>query len=114
MGVPSGKFQALRRSDFLRQLSPKRFPKWSRRRVPAHHNFNVSKILPVTTLRTIDLGGKKNPGPLFSIFCAKESVFFELNSAPECVHRNQIVDVTLEEKLENLRSSSYANDAARI
>ncbi len=31
-------------------------------------NSNVSKVLPVTTLRTIDLGGKKNSGPLFSGF----------------------------------------------
>jgi len=33
-----------------------------------HDNPNVLNILPVTTLRTIDLAGKKNPGPLFSIF----------------------------------------------
>jgi len=38
-------------------------------------NFNVSWMLPVTTLRTIDLGGKKNPGPLLSRLCAKERVF---------------------------------------
>jgi hypothetical protein len=35
----------------------------------AHHrNSNVLKILPVTTLRTIDLGSKKYSGSLFSIF----------------------------------------------
>jgi|HubBroStandDraft_6_1064221.scaffolds.fasta_scaffold349175_2 hypothetical protein len=28
-------------------------------------NSHVSKILPVTTFRTIDLGGKKNPDRLF-------------------------------------------------
>jgi len=31
-------------------------------------NSNVSKILPVSALRTIDLGGKKNSSPLFSGF----------------------------------------------
>jgi hypothetical protein len=31
-------------------------------------NSNVSKILPVTTFRTIDLGGRKISGPLFSRF----------------------------------------------
>jgi hypothetical protein len=39
-------------------------------------NSNVSKILPVTTLRTIDLEGKKNPAPLFSRFWAKNERFF--------------------------------------
>ena len=38
-------------------------------------NFNVSKILPLTTFRTIDLGGKKNSDPLFSIFCREARVF---------------------------------------
>jgi DNA primase catalytic subunit len=37
---------------------------------------NVSKILPVTTFRTIDLEGKKNYGLLFSRFCEEQSVFF--------------------------------------
>jgi hypothetical protein len=32
--------------------------------------------LPVTTLRTIDLGGKKISGPLFSRFCTKTECFF--------------------------------------
>ena len=50
------------------------------------HNSNVSKILPVTTLRTIDLGGKKNSDPLFSRFCAKTESFFGLFSAPKSVH----------------------------
>ena len=31
-------------------------------------NSHVSNILPVTTLRTIDLEGQKNSDPLFSIF----------------------------------------------
>ena len=53
------------------------FPKRNRRQLGVHPNFNVSKILPVTTFRTIDLGGKKNSGPLFSRFCAKQSVFFD-------------------------------------
>jgi len=45
-------------------------------------NSNVSKILPLTTFRTIDLGGGKISGRLFSRFCAKMRVFFELNCAP--------------------------------
>jgi hypothetical protein len=40
-------------------------------------NSNVSKILPVTTFRTIDLGGKKNSSPLFSRFCEEQRVFFD-------------------------------------
>jgi hypothetical protein len=48
-------------------------------------NSNVSKILPLTTLRTIDLRGKKNSGPLFSRFCAKTRVFFRGNIAPKMV-----------------------------
>jgi len=43
-------------------------------------------ILPVTTLRTIDLAGKKNSDPLFSGFCGKLSVFFAGNCAPKKVH----------------------------
>ena len=39
-------------------------------------NSNVSKILPVTTFRTIDLEGKKNSDSLFSRFCEEPSVFF--------------------------------------
>jgi hypothetical protein len=39
------------------------------------HNSNVSKILPLTTFRTIDLGGRKISGPLFSIFWAETRVF---------------------------------------
>jgi hypothetical protein len=40
-------------------------------------NSNVSKILPLTTLRTIDLEGKKISGRLFSRFCAKTNDFFK-------------------------------------
>jgi hypothetical protein len=50
-----------------------------------HHNSNVSKILPLTTFRTIDLAGGKISEPLFSRFCEKMRVFFEVFSAPECV-----------------------------
>ena len=50
------------------------------------HNLHVVYILPVTTFRTIDLGGKKNSNPLFSRFCAELSVFFEGNLAPKMVH----------------------------
>jgi hypothetical protein len=39
-------------------------------------NLHVLNILPLTALRTIDLGGKKNFGPLFSRFCAQERSFF--------------------------------------
>jgi hypothetical protein len=53
-------------------------------------NSHVSKILPVTTFRTIDLGGKKNSSPLFSRFCAEMRFFFEVNSAPEYVHQRQV------------------------
>jgi hypothetical protein len=49
-------------------------------------NSNVSKILPLTTFRTIDLGGGRISGPLFSRFCAKRRVFFEVFCAPEVVH----------------------------
>jgi hypothetical protein len=42
-----------------------------------HDNPNALNILPVTTLRTIDLGGKKKYDPLFSIFCEEASVFLE-------------------------------------
>ena len=55
-----------------------RSPKTELRAVKRHCNFRVLNILPVTTLRTIDLGGKKIPGLLFSRFCAEASVFFEL------------------------------------
>jgi hypothetical protein len=41
--------------------------------------------LPVTTLRTIDLQGKKNFGLLFSIFWVESSNFFERNPAPKWV-----------------------------
>ena len=51
-----------------------------------HRNSNDSNILPVTTLRTIDLEGKKNFDPLFSKFCGEMSFFFEGIFAPECVH----------------------------
>ena len=43
--------------------------KWNRA------NSHVSKILPLTTFRTIDLGGKKNSTPLFSRFYAKTECF---------------------------------------
>jgi hypothetical protein len=46
-------------------------------------NSHVVNILPLTTLRTIDLGGKKNSDPLFSIFCAEQSVFLR-----EILHQN--------------------------
>jgi hypothetical protein len=48
-------------------------------------NSSVSKILPVTTLRTIDLEGKKNSDRLFSRFCGEMRDFFQGNYAPEYV-----------------------------
>ena len=51
------------------------------------HNLNVSNILPLTTFRTIDLGGRKNPSSLFSRFCAELRVFFEEFSAREIVQQ---------------------------
>ena len=62
-----------------------RFPSRARNglRMPRNQdNSNVSKILPLTTFRTIDLGGRKISGPLFSIFWAETRVFFEVFSAP--------------------------------
>src|SRR5208282_1220632 len=53
--------------------------------VGEHRNSNVLNILPVTTLRTIDLAGKKKSVPLFSIFCVKLSVFPRGNLAPKMV-----------------------------
>jgi len=50
-----------------------------------HRNSNVWNILPVSTLRTIDLGSKKNSNRLFSRFCGKLSVFFEVFLAPKLV-----------------------------
>ena len=47
---------------------------------------NVSNALPLTTLRTIALGGKKNCGPLFSRFCAKMRVFLR-----EILHQNMCI-----------------------
>ena len=53
------------------------------RRQRRRGNSNVSKILPLTTLRTIDLGGKKNSGPLFSRSCRKMRVFLR-----QVLHQN--------------------------
>jgi hypothetical protein len=64
-------------------------PKPNRAAEAKDRNSNLSNILPVTTFKTIDLEGKKISGPLFSRFCAESSVFFEVFSAPKCVHENQ-------------------------
>jgi len=58
----------------------------NRCREPEPRNSNVLNILPVTTLRTIDLGGKENSDPLLSRFCEELSGFSKGNSAPERVH----------------------------
>ncbi len=73
----------------------------------AHPNSNVLNILPVTTLRTIDLEGEKNSSPLFSRFCTEQRVFFEGDYAPKCVHANQNLASRW-----NKRSPNYENDAA--
>jgi hypothetical protein len=52
-------------------------------------NSNVINILPLTTIRTIDLGGKKISGRVFSIFCREMRVFFEVFSAPEFVQKQR-------------------------
>jgi hypothetical protein len=57
------------------------------------HNSNVFKILPLTTLRTIDLGGRKISGRLFSIFCGEMRVFFEVFSAPEFVQKQRSINL---------------------
>jgi hypothetical protein len=54
-----------------------------------HTNSHVSKILPLTTFKTIDLGGRKISGRLFSGFCAESSVFFDVFSAPEYVQQRR-------------------------
>jgi hypothetical protein len=41
--------------------------------------------LPVTTLRTIDLEGKKNSDLLFSRFCGEREIFSNENTAPQLV-----------------------------
>ena len=46
--------------------------------IETHRNPNVSKILPLTALRIIDLGGRKISGRLFSIFWAESKAFFEV------------------------------------
>src|ERR1700733_6922162 len=82
MSVPS-KFVPKAKS--VAKTASTRVPKTERWAAARGRNSNVSKILPLTTLRTIDLGGRKLAGPLFSIFCAKTACFFEGNSAPEYV-----------------------------
>jgi hypothetical protein len=48
-------------------------------------NSNVLNILPISTLRIIDLEGKKNSSPLFSRFCSKTQRFFWRFTAPKYV-----------------------------
>ena len=57
----------------LRGVWPQKETVGKRNRVNPH----ISNILPLTTLRTIDLGDKKNSTPLLSIFCDKTEFFFE-------------------------------------
>jgi hypothetical protein len=75
--------------------------------VGEHRNSNVLKILPVTTLRTIDLEGKKNSDRLFSRFCGKLSVFFEGILAPKLVQSSHRIDAAYtKQQVPPLRSSS--------
>ena len=71
-------------------------PKRNHRRTHGD-NSHVSNILPLTTFRTIDLGGREFCGPLFSRFCAEMRVFFDENPAPKCVQKGQAssLEVTL-------------------
>jgi hypothetical protein len=48
-------------------------------------NSHVSKILPLTTFRTIDLAGGRISDPLFSGSWAETRVFFQAFYAPEYV-----------------------------
>jgi hypothetical protein len=47
--------------------------------VECHVKSSVSNILPLTPFKTIDLGDEENSSPLFSVFCEKTRVFFEVN-----------------------------------
>jgi hypothetical protein len=60
------------------------------------NNSHVFYILPVTTLRTIDLEGKKISDPLFSRFCEETRFFFGGISAPVSVQ----IGVTAEQTYE--------------
>jgi len=71
--------------------------------VEQQDNSNVSKILPVTTFRTIDLGGRKFVDPFFSIFCVELRVFFEVFFAPEYVQA-RIPGALIETKTVRLNS----------
>src|ERR1700680_15204 len=83
-------------------------PKPNCRAAGERRNSNVWNILPVTTLRTIDLEGKKNSDPLFSRFCGKLSVFFEGILAPKQVQSSHIrIDAACtKQQVPPLRSSS--------
>jgi hypothetical protein len=59
--------------------------------------------LPLTTLRTIDLGGKKKTGPLSSIFWPEMRVFFEVNSAPKYVQHAEVGPLTGHQQVHRLR-----------
>ena len=53
----------------------RRVPKRAHVQAANTDNSNVSRILPLTTFRTIDLGGGKNSDPLFSRFYAENESF---------------------------------------
>jgi hypothetical protein len=73
-------------SQVLEPANPREGEGYSGNRV----NSNVSKILPLTTFRTIDLGDKKISGRLFSRFCAEARVFFEVFIAQEYVQLAEV------------------------
>jgi hypothetical protein len=60
-----------------------RSPKMEPQAIGHHANSNVSNILPLTSLRTIDLAGRKISDRLFSRFCAELRVFLRY-----FLHRN--------------------------
>src|ERR1700719_3926106 len=63
--------------------APRRTPKAELQAGRSRHNSNVSNILPLTTFKTIDLGGKKISGPLFSGFWTETRDFLEGKIAPK-------------------------------
>jgi hypothetical protein len=74
-----------RERETLRPRSSTCSPKTEPQAVEPHRNSNVWNILPVTTLRTIDLRGTKNSDRLFSRFCTEMRAFFEGHIAPKRV-----------------------------
>ena len=111
-----GSYQLMNQANYGQpgDVGPARVPSALQERSAQTHgcNYNVFYILPVTTFRTIDLGGKKNPDPLFSIFCAEMSDFLEGFSAPECVHNNQ--DSGIPKNFNDRSPAPWRRDSMRL